>query len=63
MTVRHATFRVVVNRSRGERCRDNAGAVGGSGHTVPHDRCVGTDRDGDLEFVVLRLDDGAADEG
>lgn len=26
-------------------------------------RRVGVDRDGDLEFVVLRLDDGAADEG
>ena len=26
-------------------------------------RPVGTDRDGDLEFVVLRLDEGAADEG
>jgi hypothetical protein len=23
---------------------------------------VGTDHDGDLEFVVLRLDEGAADE-
>jgi RimJ/RimL family protein N-acetyltransferase len=26
-------------------------------------RPVGTDRDGDLEFVVFRLDEGAADEG